>query len=160
MGRQSLTIQPQPESRFLREYRMKQQRKTMGNIFEDNLSRTSSNSTSNGTGNFIPDVSNRVIWSLDLYFNHYLQARSSKHSYDDSIIKKTNDLDTVSRRGSFQQLTSLPNSAFIFLFSYSVCIIWLCNKLTVIILPYVHSYLTIFVVSTLYYVYFCVILSC
>ena len=58
MGRQSLTIQPQPESRFLREYRMKQQRKTMGNIFEDNLSRTSSNSTSNGTGNFIPDVSN------------------------------------------------------------------------------------------------------
>lgn len=47
-GRQSLTIQPQPESKILKEYRLKQQRKTMGNIFEERPSQGSSNTVSSG----------------------------------------------------------------------------------------------------------------
>ena len=48
VGRQSLTIQPQPESKILKEYRIKQQRKTMGNIFEERPSQGSSNTVTSG----------------------------------------------------------------------------------------------------------------
>lgn len=63
-GRQSLILQPQPESKILKEYRI---RKTMGNIFEDTrfsetISETSANlSTTSQHGNFLSEVNTAFI---------------------------------------------------------------------------------------------------
>ena len=51
MGRQSLQIQPQPEPRFITEYKKKKElhRKTQGNIFLYDFSEETTNQSDNGS---------------------------------------------------------------------------------------------------------------
>ena len=75
MGRQSLQIQPQPEPRFITEYKKKKElhRKTQGNIFLYDFSEETTNGSDNGSLNMsaTPDILKEVkevILILTVYF--------------------------------------------------------------------------------------------
>ena len=76
MGRQSLQIQPQPEPRFITEYKKKKElhRKTQGNIFLYDFSEETTNGSDNGSFNMCatPDILKEVKEVISILTVHFV----------------------------------------------------------------------------------------
>ena len=90
MGRQSLQIQPQPEPRFITEYKKKKElhRKTQGNIFLYDFSEETNQSENGSLKCATPDLLKEVKEVIWVWYYHMMNRKNAESFSSEHMTSK------------------------------------------------------------------------